>query len=53
MNLGGGSGVRPLKCHGSADLVTGAKADGMIVLPRNLREVPASEHVEFRPWRRL
>jgi molybdopterin molybdotransferase len=43
--------TRPLKSHGSADLVAGAKADGVIVVPASVQELPAGSLVEFRPWR--
>ncbi len=43
--------TRPLKFHGSADLVAGAKADGVIVVPASVQELPAGSLVEFRPWR--
>jgi len=47
----GGTAVRAIPSRGSADLVAGAKADGVIVVPRNVREIPAGRTVEFRPWR--
>lgn len=43
----------PLKSHGSADLVAGTQADGAVVIPANVRELPAGTLVEFRPWRAL
>jgi len=43
--------VRPLKSHGSADLVAGARADGVVVVPASVQELPAGSLVEFRPWR--
>lgn len=43
--------VRPLKSHGSADLVAGAQADGVVVVPASVQELPAGSLVEFRPWR--
>jgi len=46
-----GPSVRALKSHGSADLVAGAQADGVIVVPAGSQELPAGSHVEFRPWR--
>jgi molybdopterin molybdotransferase len=46
-----GPSVRPLKSHGSADLVAGAQADGVIVVPAGSQELPAGSLVEFRPWR--
>lgn len=46
-----GPSVRPIKSHGSADLVAGAQADGVIVVPASVQELPAGSHVEFRPWR--
>jgi len=46
-----GSRVKAIRSRGSADLASGAKADGVIVLQRNVSEVPAGALVEFRPWR--
>jgi len=46
-----GPSVRPLKSHGSADLVAGARADGVVVVPAGAQELPAGSLVEFRPWR--
>ncbi|MDP2898009.1 MAG: molybdopterin molybdotransferase MoeA [bacterium] len=46
-----GPSVRALKSHGSADLVAGAQADGVIVVPAGNQELPAGSLVEFRPWR--
>ncbi len=43
--------VRPLQSHGSADLVAGARADGMVIVPASVQELPAGSIVEFRPWR--
>jgi molybdopterin molybdotransferase len=43
--------VRPLKSHGSSDLVAGAQADGVVVVPASVQELPAGSLVEFRPWR--
>ena len=48
-----GSCVRAITSKGSADLVAGAKADGVIVVPQNVRAIPAGELVEFRPWRAM
>jgi molybdopterin molybdotransferase len=45
-----GTRVHPVNSHGSADLAAGAKADGVIVTPKDVREVRAGELVEFRPW---
>jgi len=46
-----GSQVKAVKSRGSADLASGAKADGMIVVRRNVSEVPAGTLVEFHSWR--
>jgi len=48
-----GSQLRPLSSLGSGDLVAGAQADGVILIPRGVAEVPAGQVVEFRPWRTL
>ena len=48
---GNGACVSPLKSHGSADLVAGAQADGVLAVPRNVGEISAGELVEFTPWR--
>ena len=45
--------VEPLKSHGSADLIAGIGADGVIFVPVNAGEIPAGSLVEFRPWRSL
>ena len=46
-----GPSVRPVKFHGSADLVAGAKADGVVVVPAGRQDFPAGTLVDFRPWR--
>ncbi len=43
--------VQPIKLCGSADLVAGAQADGVALVPRNVQEISAGELVEFSPWR--
>jgi len=43
--------VRPLKSHSSADIVAGAKVDGVVVVPASVQELPAGSLVEFRLWR--
>ena len=43
----------PIKSRGSADLVAGSRASGIVVIPAEAEEVPAGAPVEFRPWRRL
>lgn len=48
-----GSCVSPVKSSGSADLAAGTKADGAIMVPRTVREIPAGALVEFTPWRAL
>ena len=48
-----GSCVNPIESQGSADLVAGAQADGVIVVPKNLPRIPAGKLVEFRPWRAI
>jgi molybdopterin molybdotransferase len=48
-----GPSVRPVKFRGSADLVAGAKADGVVVVPSGRQELPAGTLVDFRPWRAL
>ena len=48
-----GSRLRPLRSTGSGDLVAAAQADGVILVPRRVAEVPAGQIVEFRPWRTL
>ncbi len=45
--------ARPLKSHGSADIVAGGRADGVVVMPASVQELPAGSLVEFRPWRAL
>jgi len=41
----------PVASHGSADLVAAGGADGVIVVPRGTRGIPAGALVEFHPWR--
>ncbi len=43
--------VDPIKSCGSADLVSGAQADGVVLVPKNIRKIAAGELVEFTPWR--
>ena len=45
-----GSSVTPCPPIGSADLVTGAKADGAVLLPPKSGVLPAGTMVAFRPW---
>ena len=46
-----GQRVEPVGSRGSADLASAANADGVVVIPKGVREVPAGDLVEFRPWR--
>ncbi len=48
-----GSQVTPVKSSGSADLVAGARADGVIVVPQSVSHIPKGQMVEFRPWRHI
>lgn len=43
--------VSPIETHGSADLVAGAQADGVFMVPRNVRKIAAGRLVHFTPWR--
>ncbi len=43
--------VEPVASCGSADLVAGAQADGVIHIPRDIQKISAGELVEFTPWR--
>ena len=45
--------VKPIRSCGSADLAAGAKADGVLLVPRNVREIPAGKLVRFTPWRSI
>ena len=45
-----GSCVEPIPTAGSADLVAAGKADGVIMMPAGIKQVDASETVDFRPW---
>ncbi len=45
--------VASIKSCGSADLVAGAQADGVILVPRNIQRIAAGELVEFTPWRSI
>ncbi len=48
-----GTSVRPVKSHGSGDLISGGNADGVIVLPKKAGKISAPSVVAFRPWRPL
>ena len=48
-----GPTVEKIRSMGSSDLVAGGRADGAMVVPGDVRELPAGEVVEFRPWRPL
>lgn len=48
----GRTNVEPLSNKGSADLIAGSGADGMIILPAASPVVQAGEIVAFRPWRK-
>lgn len=43
--------VAPIVSCGSADLVAGAQADGVIHVPRDIQKISTGEIVEFTPWR--
>ena len=45
--------VAPLKSCGSADLVAGAQADGVLQVPYGVKKVSAGELVTFTPWRSI
>lgn len=49
----GGTAVEPVPNTGSADLVAGSKADGMIIVPVGVTSLPAGSYIDFRPWRLL
>ena len=36
--------------HGTADLVAGAQADGVLIVPEGTSNVPAGSFLAFRPW---
>ncbi len=46
-----GPEVEPVESHGTADVVAGAKAHGVIVMPADVNKAPAGSLLEFRPWR--
>jgi len=46
-----GSQAIPIKSHGSADLTAAARADGVIAVPPDKRDLPAGHVVDFTPWR--
>ncbi len=48
-----GLGVKPIRSCGSADLAAGAKADGVIFVQRNVRQISTGELVRFTPWRNV
>lgn len=51
VNIKGTPAIEPLKSKSSADLVTGAMADGVIVLDGAVTDLPAGSTVDFRSWR--
>lgn len=48
-----GPRAEPVKSRSSADLVAGGRADGVIAVPADVRELAAGASVEFRPWKPL
>lgn len=52
-HTGAGTVVDPVANAGSADLVAGSRADGMIIVPAGTSDIPAGTCVDFRPWRLL
>ena len=48
-----GPTAAPLDSRGSADIAAGAHADGTVIMPVGVKELPAGTTVEFRPWRAL
>jgi len=50
---GKGLRVQPVESCGSADLVAGAQADGVVLVPKNVRRIAAGELVKFTPWRSI
>ena len=46
-----GARVTPISSQGSADLVSGAQADGVFTMPGGAKETLAGRLVDFRPWR--
>lgn len=49
----GGLAAAPVHSASSADLVSAAHADGVVLLPPDRAHYPAGEVVMFRPWRPL
>lgn len=48
-----GPKVRTVESKSSADLVSAGLADGVVIIPPEVKELAASEVVAFRPWRPL
>jgi molybdopterin molybdotransferase len=46
-----GPAVAPVESAGSADLIAACKADGVIVIPAGITELPAGAMVEFHAWK--
>jgi molybdopterin molybdotransferase len=46
-----GPAVAPIRSTGSADLIAGCAADGAIVVPAGVREIPAGGIAEFHAWK--
>ncbi len=47
----GAKGLVPLTSRGSADLISAAGADGVFLLPGDVKQIPKGALVEFIPWR--
>ena len=45
-----GPAAAPVESAGSADLIAACKADGVIVIPAGVTELPAGAMVEFHAW---
>ena len=48
-----GPAAVPVDSRGSADIAAGARADGMVIMPVGVKELPAGATAKFRPWRAL
>ena len=40
----------PVRSAGSADIVAACEADGVILVPEGIQELPAGSMIEFHPW---
>ena len=47
-----GPAAKPVGSAGSADLISACEADGVMVIPKGIKELPAGSMVEFHTWKK-